>query len=282
MRRANRRSAGAVGVAGVVAVAVGGVSGAAGVASAQDAPLAGPALAGAEREASLVRVDYQGRVRRLEVPPEEAALELLGLDAGTLAAARRVISERAAVMDRMVLENLELFPQFAAAEQAGDRLGQVRLFLEFVRITEPLRLRGTLGEELRAVLPEGARSRFDGLVNDYWRAAAAERVARARAEGASVRTGEAMRQERFDAFGRELERSYGRLSASESFFVEYLLRGLDLSEHQEKRVRAIIGEYDARAMRGATEAEKAEAFIGVIALLNERQREAFLERLRGF
>ncbi|MCL4740700.1 MAG: hypothetical protein KJZ54_00695 [Phycisphaerales bacterium] len=275
MRRANRKSARALGVAGVVAMAVGGVS-------AQDAPLAGPALAGGEREASLVRVDYEGRVRRLEVPPEEAALELLELDAETLAAARRVVSERAAVMDRIVLENLELFPQFAAAEQAGDRLGQVRLFLEFVRVTEPLRRRGSLGEELRAVLPERARARFDALVSDYWRAAAGERVARAKAEGATVRAGDAMRQERFDAFGRELERSYARLSASESFFVEYLLRGLGLSEHQEKRVRAIIGEYDARAMRGATEAEKAEAFIGVIALLNERQREAFLERLRGF
>ncbi len=266
----------------MVIAAVGGASVAAERASAQDAPLAGPALAGVERETSLVRVDYEGRVRRLEVPPEEAALELLGLDAGTLAAARRVISERAAVMDRIVLDNLDLFPQFAAAEQAGDKLGQLRLFLEFVRITEPLRQRGTLGEELRAVLPEGVRARLDRLVSDYWRAVAAERVPRAKAEGATVRAGEAMRQERFEALGRELERSYARLSASESFFVEYLLRGLGLSEHQEKRIRAIIGEYDARAMRGATEAEQAEAFLGVIALLNEKQREAFLERLKGF
>lgn len=274
MRRANLR------FFSILAVAA--VGGAPGVASAQDAPLAGPALAGAEREPSLVRVDYEGRVRRLEVPPEEAALELLGLDAGTLAAARRVLSERAAVLDRIVLENLELFPQFAAAEQAGDRLGQLRLFMEFVRITEPLRQRGMLDEELRTVLPEGVRARFERLVSDYWRAAAAERVQRAKAEGATVRAGEAMRQERFDALGRELERSYARLSASESFFVEYLLRGLDLSEHQEKRIRAIIGEYDARAMRGATEAEQAEAFLGVIALLNEKQRAAFLERLKGF
>mgnify|MGYP005839972309 CR=1 FL=1 len=282
MRRANRRAAGAAGVVSVVAAAVGGVPGVGGVASAQDAPLAGPALAGAEREPSLVHVDYEGRVRRLDVPPEEAALELLGLDAGTLAAARRVISERAAVVDRIMLENIDLFQRFAAAEQVSDRIEQLRLFLEFVRVTEPLRRRGTLGEELRAVLPEGARSRFDRLVNDYWRAVAADRVERAKAEGATVRLGEAMRQERFDALGREFERSFARLSASESFFVEYLLRGLGLSEHQEQRIRAILGEYDARAMRGATEAEQVEAFIGVIALLNEKQREAFLDRLKGF
>ncbi|MCW5775000.1 MAG: hypothetical protein KIS87_00950 [Phycisphaeraceae bacterium] len=251
-------------------------------AASQGQPLSGPPIADAAGERTLVRTDYQGRLHALDAPPEEAALELLDLDGRARDAVRRVIAERAAVLDRIVLDNLDLFPQFAAARQAGDKLGQLRLFMEFVRVTEPLRHRGTLAEEVRAVLPLHARDRFDRLVSEYWRAAAADRVAHTRALGATITSREAMRQVRFETLGRELERSYARLSASESFFVEYLLRGLGLSEHQEERIRAIIGEYDARAMRGATEAERAEAFLGVIALLNEKQREAFLERLKGF
>ena len=83
---------------------------------AQDEPLAGPQVEAEDRARALVARDFAGRVARLEVPPEEAALALLELDPVVREATDRVLADRAAALDRIVMANVKLLVRLQSAQ----------------------------------------------------------------------------------------------------------------------------------------------------------------------
>src|SRR5436853_2085458 len=96
-------------------------------------PLGGPRVNGGERvgPATLVQRDFSGKIKRLEVPPEEAALERLNLDQPTREKIQSVLAARAQVLDKIVVDNIDLVVRFANARQAGDKPEQIKLLGEF-------------------------------------------------------------------------------------------------------------------------------------------------------
>jgi hypothetical protein len=243
---------------------------------AQDAPLAGPNVSEAARATSLVQRDYEGRVRRLEVPPEEAALALLALDDASREATQRVLAERAAILDRLVLDNLPLLIRLRSAGAAGDRRAQAAIAAELFVKAEPLRARGSLRDQLAAALPEAQRPRFHALVDEYWDAVVAERRALGDRQGRlGILAGERLR-----VLGEEVARSFARqLDRRGEEEFERLLASLELRPDQEARVRRTAEEFIVGSKFRPSPGQQAMFVARVMSMLDERQRERLARHL---
>lgn len=252
--------------------------------AAEAAPLAGPGVADPERD-SLVVYEYGGQLQELGLPPAEAALELLDLDEATAARVAGVIAARALLAENLVTENFELFIQAETVEASGSDLDKGLFFLNVVRVLHPLIQRGRLEEEIRPLLPEETAREFDRLLDGYWRALGQARADEARAKGERVRLRKAVRQARQEQWGKEVELAAQRALESEKFAVEYLTKGLDLSEAQQDRIQKAIFDHMGRAMAEsggqASEDDVGRLFVEVLAFLNEEQRAELLERINA-
>lgn len=235
--------------------------------------LAGPAV-DAAREATIVERDYAGRMRPLEITPEEAALERMDLPAGAREAAVGVLAARAAILDRVVRENIDLLTRLATAAESRDTRRLIPLALELHHKLEPLRERGTLRAELREAIPEPRRAEFDALVDGYWAAV--------RAEAPRGKRFARIIEERARLFGKQVERSFQRQERSGDIAVAYVLSRLDLPPEREAQVREIVAQHNAGlGPEGPTEADHARLFVKVAAHLNAEQRAQLIKVLRG-
>lgn len=141
-----------------------------------DAPvLGGPAVVEAETGPTLVRLGYDGRLERLDAPPEEAALELLELAPALQATVDAYLGERAAAWDAWVSANYtEILAARSASHGGGEegrrvRQSQTRKLMQ----DSPLATMGTLAEGLEDVLPPDVHEEVVAL-SDAYRAALAE------------------------------------------------------------------------------------------------------------
>ncbi len=245
-----------------------------------DPPLAGPAVRTPPPSPSLVAYTLGGAVRPLGQSAEEAALDALDLSPSARAAAQAVIARRARAVDDFVLRNLDLLTQFGAAAAAKDGLDLLRLTgVAWVRLAE-VRALGPVRESVSAALPTPERDRFEGLVRDHWRAAIAERRRGLNDGGEHPGPFEAALAESVDRFGKEVERSFRRLQDSGELVLWYVTHDLDLTADQHARIREIV----ARAMdAGGLDDRRVQerAALGVLAHLNEAQREKLIRRFRG-
>jgi hypothetical protein len=246
----------------------------AGAAAAQS-PLAGPKVveAGAATP-TLVQRGYDGGVTRLDVSPEEAALALLNLDDGAKESTQRVLGERAAILDKIVLDNLDLLIELHTAGEAGDKATVVRIGLDLMRKSEPLRARGLLRDELAKAMPAGRRDEFLRLVNEYWRAIGDEAKAKGKGRLGGVveergrLLGEAVKQ----SFERQVDRK-----GEEDF--ERLLARLELRPEQETRVRHMAEDFVVGAKFRPTRAQEAAFLVRVMAVLDQGQRRRLAQYL---
>lgn len=273
----------------VVFVAVGAVGavGWVGVARAQSAPaadsppadvLSGPKVAETTSERTLVQRDFSGKVRRLEVPPEEAAIELLTLDEGARARVQRVLDERAAIMDRILADNLDLLVRFQSARERRDRL---KLLGEFRVAMEPLEARGTLRAELRAELPKSEAGRFDQLVDGYWETVTKEAVAEAKASDPKAKAGEVIVRERLQALGNEVRRAYDRRITQSVKQLDEFLAKLNLTPEQDAEVRGHVTRFVERTKGNANPAQRRELFGKILAGLNADQKRLLIAEVVG-
>lgn len=143
-------------------------------------PLSGPRVreggSASGGEPTLVERAFDGTLRTYDVRIEEAAAERLDLKDSERAAVRRVLDERAAAMDAIVRENIELLLKGVAAQQAGDRAAQRAHLAEMREAFGPLGERGGLLSELAAALPAEKALRLRAMVQEYWRARVRDEV----------------------------------------------------------------------------------------------------------
>lgn len=239
-------------------------------------PLAGPRVEDSRRE-GLVERDYRGRVKALEVTAEEAALEALALAPEVKERALAVLTERAKVLDRLVMENLETLIALGTASAAEDRADQLRLLLELGEKFRELNEGGTLRSRLEAVLPREERVRFAGLVREYRRALVAD---------ARLGTGEnklgAIAAVRFGEIGKEIERSFARVQGRiAERYIRDIAEKLSLTEGQRRRLGPIIQELAEAFVRAAPEEEIQRLGLRLTAFLTEGQRTALVEVMSG-
>lgn len=245
-----------------------------GAALAQEAPLGGPRVVEGVRPVTLVVRGYNGLIQRLDTPPEEAALELAEMDGPTREETRRVLAERAAILDRLVLDNLETLVALGAAGDAGNKAEALRLGLDLIAKSEPLRARGRLRDELAGVMPAPVKTRYLAIVDEYWDAIAAEAKA---GLGKKGRIG-AILEERGRLLGKEIERSFYRQvdpKGEEEF--ERLLARLELRPEQESKVRHLAEEFIRSAKFRPTKAQEVAFIVRVSSMLDEGQRQRLAE-----
>jgi hypothetical protein len=232
------------------------------------APLAGPRVA-TGGESGLVEHAYDGRLRRLDVPAPEAAVELLGLDAETRDRIDALLAERAAIFDRAAIENVDLLVKLGTAGADEDKLERVALLEAFGRELAPLNARGPLRTELRRALPRDKRRAYDGLLRAYWEALLAdERSATEREPDArSVAT-----KERLRVLGKQIERSFERQVGERSREFERFLRELDLPAEKERRVREMATLLAQETLLNPSRQDQYRLFWKIYAELDDEQR----------
>ncbi|MCB9845356.1 MAG: hypothetical protein H6811_05160 [Phycisphaeraceae bacterium] len=269
----------------IVVVAAGGVGVASGGAWAQPADepdaLAGPDVASAASRPTLVHRAFDGSIRRLEVSPEEAALERLDLDEESQGQVQEVLDARNAVLDEILVKHIGLLLKYQAAAAAEDRLEILRVLTEVWRATEPLRERGTLREELGRVLNQDRLSLMDEMVAEYDEALLAEARAQAEASGERFREVRYRIAEGLRRLGEDLKRSYERAVTAGVEEFEALLVKLQLEPEHEREVRRLVQDFAQATMLNPTAQQRRELGRKIFAVLSQEERLRALRELYG-
>ncbi len=237
-------------------------------------PLAGPSVDATKAKKSLVERDYAGKVRRLEIPPEEAAIGLLGLSETDRAKADQVIRERAATLDKVVIENVDLLLEMQTARASGDLAKQRDVIQQFKEKLEGLRSRGKPMDEIADALPGASREEYRRLVKEYHRAVYDELADEAKAKGQRVRPRDIIARQMALAVGAEVKRSYERQIGSRTQEFEQALAKLDLAPEQEAEIRRLVTQWAQEVKLNPTPAQRREIVEKVLTKLTPTQRRA--------
>ncbi|MEO1583443.1 MAG: hypothetical protein AAFR96_02590 [Planctomycetota bacterium] len=252
-----RSTAGLVG--GLAAVSI--AAAPAGLARAQgsagdDAP-APPLLGGPSTEtdanaesATLVELDYAGKLRPLEVRPEVAAIGLLGLSESERAAADEAVAERAALVEQAVFDNLLLLTEIGTAMQTlppGSGMDALE---------GSLRERADAGfgslykgeqlvDQVEGALPESHRSPYRAIVDEWYAAAVADQQAQGgRAQGRAAAFAAVMRT----VIGSEIQSAYQRGSEGRAADFDSFIDRLELAADTEGVVREVVRDWYTRVL----------------------------------
>lgn len=217
--------------------------------------LRGPRVSEGSRRATLISRDFDGKIKRLDIPPEEAALELIAIPAEYRKEIDRVLAERAAILDKIVAENLLKLVEASNASKSGDKDEARRIYLELVEQAAPLRERGKLSDEIKDILPTDLAQQYERIRKEYWEAVLQEDIAVSQGGMDNPRTGEAgsaraaqpktllaaaLRKEVGLAIGAEIKRSYERQAAARADDLRKFVDALQLTPEQEGKIRTIL------------------------------------------
>lgn len=268
------------------------------------APLGGPSLAREAVRRTLVKRDFNGTLERLDIPAEEAALELLDLSEQEKTDVRLILAERAAILDKVVGENLPLLIQANNARESGDAVAGARYLRELSTQLRAFTARGRLSDELVAVLSPENGETLRTLVREYWQAVFEDARAAARSAApsdgmqpsdpiAADRDGaprpgaerpnarEMMRRELLAAFGTEIRRSYERRIASRQGELDQLIAALDLDDATEGEIRRLFTDFAQQTLGNSTPAQRTKLANDLFRLLTPDQRRKVLEEVYG-
>lgn len=249
------------------------------------APLGGPKVEtrDAERSHTLVERDFDGKLKRID-DPLVAALELLDLSDADRAAAQDVLDARAAEMDALVRDNLKEIAELASARQSGDQTAARGLLADLLRKAKPITSKGTVLEQVKAVLSNKDGAELERLVGEYSAATAAERAENPMGEAGArtprTRVGKRLQAqaiERLAGLGGEIKRSYERVFGGRAGELQELVAKLGLSPEQESRVTQIFTDLFQKTYGKPTRAQSTKAFFEAYALMNDEQKARFRE-----
>lgn len=246
-----------------------------------EAPLSGPRVGDGSLTPSIVERSFDGSLKRLDVRPEEAAVRKLVLSPEEQSASDAVLKERAAMMDRIVRENIDLLVRQQSAKTAGDTKALNEINNEFREAMKPLAVGGRLTEKLSATLTPDNAAKFNSMVRDYYRALIVEGT-KTRPAGDPMDDPETgrrglMAKQFQEVFGQEVRRSYDRIAAEGEGRLEHLIGRLELTPEQETKVRQLAAEFAQSAKLNPTPGQRAELFRKVLAELTPAQRARAIE-----
>lgn len=225
---------------------------------------------------SLVERDFQGTLRRLEIPVEEAALELIPLSETERIAAQAVLDERSVAMTRIVGENLELLLQFKLARDSNNTDDTRRLLREFYSKLAPVRQNGTMHDQLAAVLSAEHALELKRLSTEYRDAVIEDLSAR---QGPDAKRPRIALTAALAELGVEIKRAYESSIEGGQQELDALVSKLALDDTQEASVRAIVSEYFQTTMGKPNAAQRIKLFQDVNKILTPDQQAAFLREI---
>lgn len=237
--------------------------------------LAGPSVKVEARATTLVVRAYDGTVTILDVPPAEAAIELLDLEADRAEAIDRILAQRAAIIDEVVIENIELLVELQSTR--GNQQRRREIYRELTEKLAPLDARGSLEDEISSVLNDEQRDTYRRLIREYDTALEDQARAQAAEQGERFRARQYQIRHQVVAVGRELARSYDRQIGARQQDFERLLAELALDETTENEVRRLVTEFGQRTALHPTREDRAQLVAEIFSVLTpEQRREAAL------
>ncbi len=243
-----------------------------------EAPLAGPAVK-PRPHTGLVQYDMSGRVIRPTRPIEQAAAEKLALTPEVRERVERVLADRAAAIDGLVVENLLLLNELQTVQAAGTLRDKVVLGIAAVRQVSKAIAGKSLREDIIRVLPAEPAQEFRASLREYWRALHEEGKAlkpRDPPPPWAVYIGESLA-----SLGREIASSFERQSASGTLFVDYLTADLGLTEYQRGVIYELKLDLLERTNMKPTEEDQKKLILGAAAYLNKDQRAKAIAKVAG-
>jgi hypothetical protein len=254
-------------------------------------PLGGPKVEtrDAERRHTLVERDFDGKLKRVD-DPVVAALELLDLSDADRAAAQDVLDARAAAMDALVRDHLKEIAELASARQSGDQAAARRLLADLLQKAKPITSKGTVLEQVKAVLSNKDGAELERLVKEYTAATVADRADNSMGDPGArkprTRVGQRVQAqitERLTGLGAEIKRSYERVFGGRAGELQEAIATLGLSPEQESKVQRIFTDLFQKTYGKPTRTQSTKAFLDAYALMNDEQkarlRELIAERM---
>lgn len=241
-------------------------------------PLAGPSVMTPDRAPTLVARDFDGKVKRLDEPAEEAALRLLTLSDAEKSKAAAITAARAAILDAVLADNIPLLLKLQGLRDGSARDEGLAALRELSAKLRPLRERGRLRDEIAGALTPENASKFIPLVDEYWKAVLAERAAM---EGESVRPAQAAGREVLQAIGQEIRRSYERVVGGRQKQLDEALARLSLSPEKEASLRLLVSNHFQATLGTPTPAQQREFVAAFMKELTPEQRRTLLTEVYG-
>ena len=275
----------------------------------------GPRVGEKQGPPTLVHRDASGKLERLEVRPEEAAVDLLKLTPEDRKPLDDVFAARLVEVGKALQEHYELFIKLQTARQGGAKPDEIRpLMREFrplvVGLVEP-----ALVDRVAKALPEPRRNEYRGFVDEYKRALAASEPIGERGGGAGAGTGGGggrgrgvEGREKADNDGgemkpaegvaapipariemnlllREFARSLKGIVDERKEHMDHFLKSIDASPKQEAKIRSITrAAAEANKKAGgnggigeATQEEKIATFRKILEVLTPEQRKKAMQ-----
>lgn len=290
------------------------------------APADGDAMRGpkvGERQAAptLVRRDASGKLERLELRPEQGAVDLLKLTPEERKPVDEVLTARLLEINKALQEHYDLFIKLQTARQGGAKPEEVRPLMREFRSAVTALLEPALVERMAAMIPEGKRAEYRGYVDEYKRAFVASEPMNERGGGAGAGTGGgggrgrgvegrekvekdggemrpadgATNTDRIPArvevnlLLREMARSLKGIVDERKEHMDHFLKSIDATSEQEARIRAITRDAaEANKKSGgnggigeATQDEKIATFRKILDVLTPEQRKKAIAAHRG-
>jgi len=283
-------------------------------ATAQSTPqpaLSGPTVTETIKPPSIIERDFQGSIKRLEIPPDEAAAGKLTLNETQQAALHNILTERAALVDVAVGDNYELLLKLQGFRQMTQP--EQREHLEAWReALAPLRERGRLQDELSKFLEPAQNTDLRRMVNEYWDALVKEETTksasqdsmnpdeapmdepsaaqpakqdsdsprqRGRGRGRAERgqRGGIIMRESLAIMGHQLKGSFDRRVASNNANLEDIYQTIDATPQQREKIKAISLEYAQKTLNKPTPAQRIEIFEAISRELTPTQRRELMK-----
>lgn len=238
--------------------------------------LAGPQVREPEH-ASLVEHEYDGGIRRPDVPAEVAAVRLLDLPRAVMDKIDALMAKRDRFFDSFVENNLDLLNKLDTAGKTNDKLDQAMLGVEALTKLAPLARNGSLRKQIRAVLPREAAVRFDALLAEYRDAIVAQEHAKDPKKPRFV----ILAGERAESVMREVAAAFQRLEKSGVLIYRYFFKDVELSKEQETAIRALLDEFVEETKGSPTKQQEQKIFFAVMSRLDTKQQTELIRRFKS-
>lgn len=241
----------------------------------EDSPnlLAGPDVGEPAKQETLVTKSLDGGVQKLAAPPSIMALELLEMTDETKARIAKLLEERAALMDTLVLGNIELLSQVETVMAVGSPNEKFTILREGLQALGPVRAWGKLETRLAEAMPRDQRSAYRQQIRDYEKT----RYERARQAGQLDGKMSYRMMRHWEDLGWEIERAAERVFEDDDGdeWIQKLTESLDLTPDQVGKIRA-MGERFYIDSKGRPTEQQEMAFIAKIrTVMTIKQRWKF-------
>lgn len=250
----------------------------------QDGPdaLRGPSVPSRQAE-TLINRTMTGRFVPLEIRPEAAAVQKLGLDEAALERARAVIDERAFAVTMHLVDHLDTIREMTDANTEGRREEAERLYEELWSAFDEKTERSPLLGPLAGVLGPEDTATVRRLVDDYWEAwIDAELRGRGAADADDETRGRVSRRLAFGLFQSEVRDSYETSLRRYQQAIEGVSNAVGPTPEQRQQIRLIVIEHIKATRLSATPAQRRETNLKIYRMLDDERKEKLFEYMTRF